>query len=114
MERDTGRPWDSLTRFLKTSAYWAFILVLILNIVRISGICWRVRDEMLETQKTLECLQSQDRELIQKLKELEHEQGRDLELKKRLYVKKDERWILFEHEGQPIPPERLIAPPPGE
>jgi len=106
MERDARRPWEPVTRFVKSALYWGFILVFIGNIVRISGICRDVRADMKETQTTLECLETQDAELTQKLKELGHEEGRDLEMKKRLYLKKGERWILFEHQGKP-----LHAPP---
>ena len=110
MERDARRPWEAVTRIAKAALYWGSILVFAGNIVRISGTCLRVRGDMKETQTTLECLETQDAELAQKLKELGHEQGRDLEMKKRLYLKKGERWIVFEHEGKPLRPAPSPAP----
>lgn len=86
--------------------YWGSVVVLIGNIARASRVCFRVRGELRQTQQTLQSLQTQDRELTHRLTELADEEGRDLEMKKRLYLRKGERWILFEETGKPptVPP----------
>ena len=102
MERDGHGCWQLVVRFGNTVGYWAFVVVLVGNVVRATGVYLRVQRQMKETQATLANLQAQDRELAHKLTELQEEPGRDLEMKKRLYLKKDERWLLFEKDGKPL------------
>jgi hypothetical protein len=102
MQRDERRPWQVIKPLAKGIVYWGLVGIVALDIVRAAGVCFRVRRDLTQTQATLRCLQSQDRELSQQLAELRDKEGRELAMKRRLYLKKDERWLLFERDGQPV------------
>ncbi|NCQ29657.1 MAG: hypothetical protein COW34_11520 [Armatimonadetes bacterium CG17_big_fil_post_rev_8_21_14_2_50_66_6] len=102
MQRDERRPWQLLKPLAKGIVYWGLVGIVAFDIVRAAGVCLRVRRDVRQSQATLRCLQSQDRELTQQLAELRDKEGRELAMKKRLYLKKDERWLLFERDGQPV------------
>lgn len=94
--------WATTVRIAKVVGYLAMLGALLGNVVRATQMCLDVRNQRQQVGATLNNLRAQDQELDCKLKELRDASGRDLVMKKRLYLKKDERWLLFEKNGHPF------------
>jgi len=77
-------------------------MLLCCNIWKAGQVCARVHGELRATQAQLDHLEAQRQELVRQVEELKDEDGLDLAMKKRLYLKKDERWIVFEHNGRAL------------